>query len=209
MFDTSKRITRRRSSAGPVPPVRPQRPREGFNAPRSGGLRPTFLACGTTARSMWRIFPASPTASWPTWPRRPGGAREPPPPLEELEGRAFSPRWSRTPASGLHQAGCDRALHQCHPGGAGAPPQQSGPAGRRRENPWPGPSWRWRATVCRGPPLIRCCRKPSPPAAPRGPGRSRTAQPRRGGGADDAAASSGGRHGGAPPALRWCSLRLG
>ncbi|MEA5475180.1 hypothetical protein VB716_13210 [Synechococcus sp. CCY9201] len=44
MFDTSKRITRRRSSAGPRPPVRPQRPREGFTGPRSGGLRPTFLA---------------------------------------------------------------------------------------------------------------------------------------------------------------------
>ncbi|MFY8148753.1 MAG: hypothetical protein ACOVNL_05990 [Prochlorococcaceae cyanobacterium] len=44
MFDTSKRITRRRSSAGPVPPLRPQRPRDGFSGARSGGLRPTFLA---------------------------------------------------------------------------------------------------------------------------------------------------------------------
>jgi len=41
---TGQRITRRRSSAGPVPPSRPQRPREPQAAPQRGGLRPTFLA---------------------------------------------------------------------------------------------------------------------------------------------------------------------
>jgi hypothetical protein len=42
---SSQRVTRRRSSAGPTPPTRPQRPRD-LIAPnqRSAGHRPTFLA---------------------------------------------------------------------------------------------------------------------------------------------------------------------
>lgn len=51
-FGGSSRITRRRSSAGPVPPNRPQRSREGFNA--RGGLRPTFL----TLRDHGKVFVA-------------------------------------------------------------------------------------------------------------------------------------------------------
>ncbi len=46
-FSSSTRITRRRSSAGPVPPNRPQRPRESYpsrTAVNRGGVRPTFLA---------------------------------------------------------------------------------------------------------------------------------------------------------------------
>jgi len=61
MFDTASRITRRRSSAGPVPPQRPQqprpRPREGGPAVReggSGGQRPTFL----TLRDHGKVYVA-------------------------------------------------------------------------------------------------------------------------------------------------------
>ncbi len=39
-FQAGQRMTRRRSSAGPVPPVRPQRPRPTLNR----GLRPTYLS---------------------------------------------------------------------------------------------------------------------------------------------------------------------
>ncbi len=61
MFDTTSRITRRRSSAGPVPPQRPQQPRprlrEGPSGPReigSGGQRPTFL----TLRDHGKVYVA-------------------------------------------------------------------------------------------------------------------------------------------------------
>ncbi len=49
-----QRITRRRSSAGPVPPSRPQRPREPVAAPQRGGLRPTFL----TLRDHGKVYVA-------------------------------------------------------------------------------------------------------------------------------------------------------
>jgi hypothetical protein len=49
-----QRITRRRSSAGPVPPSRPQRPREPVPAPQRGGLRPTFL----TLRDHGKVYVA-------------------------------------------------------------------------------------------------------------------------------------------------------
>ena len=51
-FLGSTRITRRRSSAGPVPPNRPQRPREVF--PGRGAIRPTFL----TLRDHGKVFVA-------------------------------------------------------------------------------------------------------------------------------------------------------
>ena len=51
-FAGSTRITRRRSSAGPVPPNRPQRPREAF--PSRGSVRPTFL----TLRDHGKVFVA-------------------------------------------------------------------------------------------------------------------------------------------------------
>jgi hypothetical protein len=61
MFDTASRITRRRSSAGPVPPQRPQqprpRPRESSPTMReggSGGQRPTFL----TLRDHGKVYVA-------------------------------------------------------------------------------------------------------------------------------------------------------
>jgi hypothetical protein len=61
MFDTSSRITRRRSSAGPVPPQRPQQPRprfreagSGFREAGSGGQRPTFL----TLRDHGKVYVA-------------------------------------------------------------------------------------------------------------------------------------------------------
>lgn len=61
MFDTSSRTTRRRSSAGPVPPVRPQQPRPRFReqapGPREagqGGQRPTFL----TLRDHGKVYVA-------------------------------------------------------------------------------------------------------------------------------------------------------
>jgi hypothetical protein len=62
MFDTSSRITRRRSSAGPVPPQRPQQPRprlrEGTipreGGQREGGQRPTFL----TLRDHGKVYVA-------------------------------------------------------------------------------------------------------------------------------------------------------
>lgn len=57
MFDTSSRVTRRRSSAGPIPPQRPQQPRprlrdpsgsressHGYRDGNAGGQRPTFLS---------------------------------------------------------------------------------------------------------------------------------------------------------------------
>lgn len=49
---TSGRITRRRSSAGPTPPVRPIRPREA--APNRSTVRPTFL----TLRDHGKVFVA-------------------------------------------------------------------------------------------------------------------------------------------------------
>jgi hypothetical protein len=65
MFDTSRRITRRRSSAGPVPPQRPQPPQQprprgrdsgGRDAthPAVGGVRPTFL----TLRDHGKVYVA-------------------------------------------------------------------------------------------------------------------------------------------------------
>ena len=58
MFDSSARITRRRSSAGPVPPQRPQQPRprlREITAPREGGgQRPTFL----TLRDHGKVYVA-------------------------------------------------------------------------------------------------------------------------------------------------------
>jgi hypothetical protein len=61
MFDTSSRITRRRSSAGPVPPQRPQQPRPrlreagpGYRDGGMGGQRPTFL----TLRDHGKVFVA-------------------------------------------------------------------------------------------------------------------------------------------------------
>lgn len=50
--NTSGRITRRRSSAGPTPPVRPIRPRE--VAPNRSTVRPTFL----TLRDHGKVFVA-------------------------------------------------------------------------------------------------------------------------------------------------------
>jgi hypothetical protein len=41
---SGQRLTRRRSSAGPTPPVRPLRPREPVVPSQRSGLRPTFLA---------------------------------------------------------------------------------------------------------------------------------------------------------------------
>ena len=49
-FLAGQRVTRRRSSAGPLPPVRPQRPR----APINRGLRPTYL----TLRDHGRVYVA-------------------------------------------------------------------------------------------------------------------------------------------------------
>jgi len=53
---TGRRITRRRSSAGPVPPQRPQRPMATPNSgPRAtGGPRPTFL----TLRDHGKVYVA-------------------------------------------------------------------------------------------------------------------------------------------------------
>ena len=51
-FAGSSRITRRRSSAGPVPPNRPQRPREAY--PNRGSIRPTYL----TLRDHGKVFVA-------------------------------------------------------------------------------------------------------------------------------------------------------
>ena len=48
----SSRITRRRSSAGPVPPSRPLRPRETY--PSRSNVRPTFL----TLRDHGKVFVA-------------------------------------------------------------------------------------------------------------------------------------------------------
>jgi hypothetical protein len=49
-FSAGQRVTRRRSSAGPTPPVRPQRPREPLNRPQ----RPTFL----TLRDHGKVYVA-------------------------------------------------------------------------------------------------------------------------------------------------------
>ena len=60
MFDTTSRITRRRSSAGPIPPQRPQQPRprlRDISSPREsgvGGQRPTFL----TLRDHGKVYVA-------------------------------------------------------------------------------------------------------------------------------------------------------
>jgi len=51
-FTGTSRITRRRSSAGPVPPNRPQRAREAY--PGRGTVRPTFL----TLRDHGKVFVA-------------------------------------------------------------------------------------------------------------------------------------------------------
>jgi hypothetical protein len=52
---SGQRITRRRSSAGPVPPVRPLRPREGLGpVQRGSGPRPTFL----TLRDHGKVYVA-------------------------------------------------------------------------------------------------------------------------------------------------------
>jgi hypothetical protein len=51
-FTGTSRITRRRSSAGPMPPNRPQRPREAY--PSRGTVRPTFL----TLRDHGKVFVA-------------------------------------------------------------------------------------------------------------------------------------------------------
>lgn len=48
----SARLTRRRSSAGPVPPNRPLRPRESY--PTRSNVRPTFL----TLRDHGKVFVA-------------------------------------------------------------------------------------------------------------------------------------------------------
>lgn len=50
---SGSRITRRRSSAGPVPPNRPQRPREAYPS-RPTGIRPTYL----TLRDHGKVFVA-------------------------------------------------------------------------------------------------------------------------------------------------------
>jgi len=52
-FASSTRVTRRRSSAGPVPPNRPQRPREAYPG-RASGIRPTYL----TLRDHGKVFVA-------------------------------------------------------------------------------------------------------------------------------------------------------
>ncbi len=49
-FANGQRVTRRRSSAGPVPPVRPQRPRDTVSRP----VRPTFL----TLRDHGKVYVA-------------------------------------------------------------------------------------------------------------------------------------------------------
>ena len=57
MLDTSTRITRRRSSAGPIPPQRPVQPRPRFReaGPSNGsGPRPTFL----TLRDHGKVYVA-------------------------------------------------------------------------------------------------------------------------------------------------------
>ncbi|MCP9859564.1 MULTISPECIES: hypothetical protein [unclassified Cyanobium] len=62
MFDTSRRITRRRSSAGPIPPQRPQQPRPRLRDSAAmvqqregtGGQRPTFL----TLRDHGKVYVA-------------------------------------------------------------------------------------------------------------------------------------------------------
>ncbi len=57
MLDTSTRITRRRSSAGPIPPQRPQQPRPRFREggpTTGGGPRPTFL----TLRDHGKVYVA-------------------------------------------------------------------------------------------------------------------------------------------------------
>jgi hypothetical protein len=51
-FVSPTRITRRRSSAGPVPPNRPQRPRDAY--PARGSIRPTYL----TLRDHGKVFVA-------------------------------------------------------------------------------------------------------------------------------------------------------
>jgi hypothetical protein len=53
-FTTGQRITRRRSSAGPLPPTRPVRPRDGHPHGVRGGLRPTFL----TLRDHGKVYVA-------------------------------------------------------------------------------------------------------------------------------------------------------
>lgn len=52
LLNSSTRVTRRRSSAGPIPPNRPLRPRE--NYPSRSSVRPTFL----TLRDHGKVFVA-------------------------------------------------------------------------------------------------------------------------------------------------------
>lgn len=51
---TGPRLTRRRSSAGPTPPVRPLRPREPVTPYQRGGLRPSYL----TLRDHGKVYVA-------------------------------------------------------------------------------------------------------------------------------------------------------
>lgn len=51
---SGQRITRRRSSAGPIPPSRPLRPRDVVPGPQRSGLRPTFL----TLRDHGKVYVA-------------------------------------------------------------------------------------------------------------------------------------------------------
>ncbi|MGB7564173.1 MAG: hypothetical protein WBM08_05410 [Prochlorococcaceae cyanobacterium] len=51
---TTGRLTRRRSSAGPLPPNRPQLPREAFPGPSRSTFRPTFL----TLRDHGKVYVA-------------------------------------------------------------------------------------------------------------------------------------------------------
>ena len=52
LLNASTRITRRRSSAGPIPPNRPLRPRDAY--PSRSSVRPTFL----TLRDHGKVFVA-------------------------------------------------------------------------------------------------------------------------------------------------------
>ena len=53
-FENNKRITRRRSSAGPTPPRRPSGNSSEFNSRQNQGPRPTFL----TLRDHGKVFVA-------------------------------------------------------------------------------------------------------------------------------------------------------
>ena len=53
-FENNQRITRRRSSAGPIPPKRPLNNNSDFNGRQNQGPRPTFL----TLRDHGKVFVA-------------------------------------------------------------------------------------------------------------------------------------------------------